>query len=172
MRLGIQRLRVQDAHGNRNKRSRTLRRRVALAVAVRECASPQGSTAAGCSEKGSKSGRSDTELILAKIAELKTELKTETAVQRAANKAEFNKALQTLASRMEAPVLTSEDEEPEPRKKVTPTTEAGKGQRPFARPMGQQAFPLFAPRMMADTLQNAADPIARLREDGASAAQA
>ena len=50
--------------------------------------------------------------------------------------------------------------------------EKGKGQRSFARPLGQRAFPLFAPHMMSDTLQNAADPIARLREDGATAAQA
>ena len=119
------------------------------------------------SEAESMTGKSDTNVILAKLAELATE--------RAADKAEFTRALQALAERIDAPVLSSEDEEPELVKDGRGRTgeqTLQRGQRPFARPMSQQAVPVFAPRLMSETLKNVADPIAKLREDGATAAQA
>ena len=112
---------------------------------------------------------SDTYLILAKLAELKDE----TAAQRQADRAETWKALKAMADRLDAVDLLSEDEQPvrrPPAKKQA--SSVPNFNQTFAKPVRQHATSLFNAGVSSDTLQNSDDPIARLREDGASAAQA
>ena len=97
---------------------------------VVENVSRKGLQTPRATEECPAAGRSDTDLILAKIAELQAQ----TSAQCAADKAEFNKAIQTLTARIEAPLLSSEDEE---RDTASPTkvfhktpAGAGRGARP------------------------------------------
>ena len=112
---------------------------------------------------------SDTDLILAKLAELKDE----TAAQRQADRAATRKALKAMGDRLDAVDLLSEDEQPvrrPPAKKQA--SSVPNFNQTFAKPVRQHATSLFNAGVSSDTLQNSDDPIARLREDGASAAQA
>ena len=99
------------------------------------------------------------------------EFKNEAAAQRQADKAETRKALREMAARFQD--ILSDDDEPktsqQPRKQ---TSGARTPQSTFARPAKQPAVPAFNTGVSSDVLQNTADPIARLREDGATAAQA
>ena len=110
---------------------------------------------------------SDADVILRKLAEWRDEA----AVQREADRTETRQALMVLAARIDTPILLSEDEDQE--------RANGSARRDWLKPVGatfarpaRRGPSLFGARVTADTLQNAADPIAKLREDGATAAQA
>ena len=82
-------------------------------------------------------------------------------------------ALRAMAARLDAVDLLSDDEEPAAKLPVArQASSATNIQQTFAKPIKQQAASVFNARVSSDVLQNSADPIARLREDGATAAQA
>ena len=128
--------------------------------------SPKAGNTSNTVNKNAPSKLTDTQLILQKMAEFKADI----TQQRLADKAEMKAEIQTLTAKIEAPILSSEDEEPE-QPKAQGKTAMRLPTSAFAKP-ARQAPSLFGTWVTADTLRNAVDPIARLREDGATAAQA
>ena len=135
--------------------------------------------------------RSDTELILAKL----TELRCEKMAQQRADRDEMQKALRAMAAKNDVvdilsegeeltrqrhrsakvpanDILSDEEEPARRRRKSNKVTEVETTRQTFARPIRQHSTSMFNMRVSSDVLQNSADPIARLREDGATAAQA
>ena len=111
----------------------------------------------------------DTDLILAKLAELKDE----TAVQRQAVRAETRRALKAKADRLDAVDLLSEDEQPVVKPPTTKQASSVQNiKQTFAKPVKQHATSVFNTRVSSNVLKNSPNLIARLRKDGASAAQA
>ena len=71
--------------------------------------SPKAGNTSNTVNKNAPSKLTDTQLILQKMAEFKADI----TQQRLADKAEMKAEIQTLTAKIEAPILSSEDEEPE-----------------------------------------------------------
>ena len=123
---------------------------------------------------------SGTDIILSRIAELRNE----SIAHRAADKAEMQKAINDLAARVDAPIIFSDDEDDmssagsgqaaargQGDSRCGQAAVPGAGQRStFAKPA--RRVKTFATRVSQEMVQAASDPIARLREDDVTAAQA
>ena len=140
----------------------------------------QGKPSASTSSSEAQPHGSDLQLVLAQLQSMHEEV----AVAREADRRETKKAIDALTERLEAPILSSDDDVDEtPRdvgvgsaKQQTKSTGIGAtGEKvipqPFARPAVKGDLSGGA-AITPEMVQNALDPIARLRGDRISSAQA